>query len=691
MNCHCGCNNATTPTSFSNIDISGSSIVASTFTGGVIAASEIVGLTVDSVSELENLSLSALSVELVNVLGYYSAGDGGGGSFRYSSTDVSVVNGGTIFSPTAGPGRWLRVFSGSVNVRWFGAVGDGVLDDTASFSAALSYCRSQVLSLFIPSGNYVVSSVDIGAVPRIYGESSLYVPASIITHSSAAADDLFVFSASILRPSIEHLWLVGQKEVNLRNSRTITSVASRTQFDVDSAPPASITNGLCFLYSANDGGAYRYLGTGTIQSVVGNTVSLYAGQDKYATTATNLPLVGYKVCFPEEVTEDTSTQVDPTKAGYCAINITGIGSYILLSQVRIQGFHCAIRRGLSVALQTNEVFISKVTLAGVYCPMAGGSDDNITNIYVGGGYVPQDGIPPETITVVNNLQYRRAAYGLYLSGTGITGNFFQLYQSRVNLVCNSCQGSVFDNIFANQSTFESITIVNNSTIAFGKVVARGIGQTNDTYPVFQVDGGPKVDVASLNVEELDGITAKYAVSSVAPLNVLVRILHITNVGGTGFTDFTDTPGNCFVSDPRSDDCLIDEVRSGANTNLTLEGGGNTNARAKLLLTDVQALFKNGTGALCQTTTDWDPGVAGSYMFLALGADAGNTTGVLGAQSSGGAAWADLTIGGNTASLIVAYKLRLSTVSEYADNAAALGAGKVAGDVYRTGDILKIVH
>lgn len=31
------------------------------------------------------------------------------------------------------------------------------------------------------------------------------------------------------------------------------------------------------------------------------------------------------------------------------------------------------------------------------------------------------------------------------------------------------------------------------------------------------------------------------------------------------------------------------------------------------------------------------------------------------------------------------------VLEYADNAAALTAGLVAGNVYRTGDVLKIVH
>lgn len=31
------------------------------------------------------------------------------------------------------------------------------------------------------------------------------------------------------------------------------------------------------------------------------------------------------------------------------------------------------------------------------------------------------------------------------------------------------------------------------------------------------------------------------------------------------------------------------------------------------------------------------------------------------------------------------------ILEYADNAAALTAGLVAGNVYRTGDVLKIVH
>jgi len=37
------------------------------------------------------------------------------------------------------------------------------------------------------------------------------------------------------------------------------------------------------------------------------------------------------------------------------------------------------------------------------------------------------------------------------------------------------------------------------------------------------------------------------------------------------------------------------------------------------------------------------------------------------------------------------KLSIVGLSEYADNASALSAGLTEGDLYRTGDILKIVH
>jgi hypothetical protein len=57
---------------------------------------------------------------------YSSNGDGGGGTFVWNPTDVRADNGGTIFAVLGvSQGRWNRVYSGPLNIRWFGAKGDG--------------------------------------------------------------------------------------------------------------------------------------------------------------------------------------------------------------------------------------------------------------------------------------------------------------------------------------------------------------------------------------------------------------------------------------------------------------------------------------------------------------------------------------------------------------------------------------
>jgi hypothetical protein len=42
-------------------------------------------------------------------------------------------------------------------------------------------------------------------------------------------------------------------------------------------------------------------------------------------------------------------------------------------------------------------------------------------------------------------------------------------------------------------------------------------------------------------------------------------------------------------------------------------------------------------------------------------------------------------------LYLSSTLNIQAVGEHTDNADALAAGHIAGDVYRTGDLLKIVH
>lgn len=52
-----------------------------------------------------------------------------------------VANGGTVFAKLGG-GFWVRQYSGAVNVKWFGAVGDGITNDLTSVQNALYYIRS---------------------------------------------------------------------------------------------------------------------------------------------------------------------------------------------------------------------------------------------------------------------------------------------------------------------------------------------------------------------------------------------------------------------------------------------------------------------------------------------------------------------------------------------------------------------
>jgi hypothetical protein len=78
------------------------------------------------------------------VQGYYSAGDGGGGDFYWDAASTASDNGGTVILPTghSGAGRWRRIYSGALNVKWFGAKGDNLNNDAAAIQAAIDLLPS---------------------------------------------------------------------------------------------------------------------------------------------------------------------------------------------------------------------------------------------------------------------------------------------------------------------------------------------------------------------------------------------------------------------------------------------------------------------------------------------------------------------------------------------------------------------
>lgn len=120
-------------------------------------------LEVNSIADLRLLGTSERDNITAKVLGYYAPGDGGGGPNRFFATgDIPgtyVDNGGSVIVPTGGDGSdaWLSPSSAIVEIKWFGAKGDGVtLDNTAVNNA---FAVSKTIHASNPEVAFLVSNI----------------------------------------------------------------------------------------------------------------------------------------------------------------------------------------------------------------------------------------------------------------------------------------------------------------------------------------------------------------------------------------------------------------------------------------------------------------------------------------------------------------------------------------------------
>lgn len=119
-----------------------------------IPPSNTGGVTTASTPALSLLFGAAGTV--ATATGRLSAGDGGGGTFRWDASSTATIDNNVCCGDAAVTGRWLRIIDGAVNVKWFGATGDGTTNDFQAIRAAFDYARNSTIhkAVYFPTGRY---------------------------------------------------------------------------------------------------------------------------------------------------------------------------------------------------------------------------------------------------------------------------------------------------------------------------------------------------------------------------------------------------------------------------------------------------------------------------------------------------------------------------------------------------------
>ncbi len=113
---------------------------------------------VENIEEHRKLNVTTEQAT-VTVKGYYTANDGGGGTFYWNYVSNKDDNGGTIIKTENNEkGRFIRLYDENrVNVKWFGAKGTGKDNDTQAIQSAINTLPARGGTVSFPGGTYVIT------------------------------------------------------------------------------------------------------------------------------------------------------------------------------------------------------------------------------------------------------------------------------------------------------------------------------------------------------------------------------------------------------------------------------------------------------------------------------------------------------------------------------------------------------
>lgn len=113
-----------------------------------------------------------------------------------------------VWAKSTNPIVWINAggTNSTIVVKDYGALGDGVTDDTAAFMAAINATGTNGGAVYVPPGNYVLSTLNINNISNIHlkGDGA----SSVLIFDSKTTDGI-VISGTSGRTIISDLWIVG--------------------------------------------------------------------------------------------------------------------------------------------------------------------------------------------------------------------------------------------------------------------------------------------------------------------------------------------------------------------------------------------------------------------------------------------------------------------------------------------------
>lgn len=155
----------------------------------------VVFLTVSAMQAAANLTPGVV----VSTIGYYAPMDGGACSYRIVDQGTGTADGGSFINLAGSNLQAQAIFNGYLNIKQFGARGDGVTNDSAAVRAAAVYAHAnQITEIRVPRAavSYRVANVDLTDTPGLSFVGDSYPRYSAFTAAAVEGESTFHMHSS---------------------------------------------------------------------------------------------------------------------------------------------------------------------------------------------------------------------------------------------------------------------------------------------------------------------------------------------------------------------------------------------------------------------------------------------------------------------------------------------------------------